>query len=85
MARPVLLTPQAATGIDAVDGRDWMVQDGDAAAMIDRFDALMSKADAPERMGEAARAFVVANHAWEAMLAPLEAFVQPNQDVRNAA
>ncbi|MEO0418072.1 MAG: TIGR03087 family PEP-CTERM/XrtA system glycosyltransferase [Pseudomonadota bacterium] len=85
MARPVLLTPQAATGIDALDGMHWMVEGGDAAAMLDRFDALMAKPDSAERMGEAARAFVVGNHAWEAMLAPLEAFVEPNQDVRNAA
>ncbi|MEM7700443.1 MAG: TIGR03087 family PEP-CTERM/XrtA system glycosyltransferase [Pseudomonadota bacterium] len=85
MARPVLLTPQAATGIDAVDGRDWMVEGDDAAAMLDRFDALMAKPVAAERMGEAARAFVLANHAWDAMLVPLGALVRPVEEARDAA
>ena len=85
MARPGLLTPQGAAGINAMDERDWMVESSDAAAMLDRFDALMAKPDAAERMGEAARAFVVANHAWDAMLVPLEALVQSDQEARNAA
>jgi sugar transferase (PEP-CTERM/EpsH1 system associated) len=71
MARPVVLTPEAATGIAASDGEDWLICPPDPAAMCARIEALLTSPDAPARIGEAARAFVLGHHGWEAMLAPL--------------
>lgn len=87
MARPVMLTPDAATGIDACDGEHFMVATADARVMLDRFDALMRATGAAEQMGKAARQYVLAHHAWDAMLAPLEKLVRGNakQEARHAA
>jgi len=85
MARPVLLTPQAATGIDACDGEHWMVEEADPAAMLNRFTVLVDEPKAAKRMGQAARGFVVANHAWDAMLSPLEGLLLGHEEARNAA
>ncbi|MEM1196106.1 MAG: TIGR03087 family PEP-CTERM/XrtA system glycosyltransferase [Pseudomonadota bacterium] len=75
MARPVLLTPQAATGIDAVDGAHWMTATADASAMADRWTALVSNLGAARSMGLAARRFVLEKHSWAERLAGLEALV----------
>ena len=87
MARPVLLSPQAATGIDARDSEHWMVAKADPAAMLARFEALMADDGAAARMGQAARDFVLANHAWDAKLAPLGDLVMgcAPSEARNAA
>jgi sugar transferase (PEP-CTERM/EpsH1 system associated) len=90
MARPVLLTPQAATGIAAQNGRDWMVEAADPTAIAARLDALIKDPDEALRIGKAAREFVLANHVWDAMLAPLEALiaapiVNPCREDRHAA
>jgi len=74
MARPVVLTPQAATGIPAEDGSHFLVRAGAAAmaaAVIDLLD-VPERADAP---GEAARDFVLDRMSWPAMLAGLPALM----------
>ena len=71
MAKPVVLTPEAATGIAARDGEDWLVCPPDPAAMCARIEALLESSDALARIGAAARAFVLDHHGWEAMLSPL--------------
>jgi sugar transferase (PEP-CTERM/EpsH1 system associated) len=86
MACPVLLTPQAATGIAGEDGRHWHIAEADPEAMAKAFDKLWSEPAAAARMGERARRFVLSNHAWDAMLAPLETLVAPAREAaRNAA
>lgn len=75
MARPVMLTPDAATGIDAADGTHWLLCDADPQAMCERVSALLSNADAAFEMGSAARQFVLDRHDWDAMLSPLEQLV----------
>ncbi|MEO0699241.1 MAG: TIGR03087 family PEP-CTERM/XrtA system glycosyltransferase [Pseudomonadota bacterium] len=88
MECPVLLTPEAATGIAARDGTDWMVAPANAHAMLDRFAQLMADPRAAHTMGQAARRFVVEHHAWAAQLAPLNTLVtgkRPHQEARNAA
>jgi len=86
MARPVVLTPEAATGIAATDGAHWLVCPPDPAAMADRIAALLAECEAARRIGTAARAFVLAEHGWEAMMAPLAQLVAPgSQDRRHAA
>lgn len=71
MARPVVLTPEAATGIAATDGAHWLVCPPDPETMAARIAALLDAPDAASRMGAAARGFVLDHHGWEAMLAPL--------------
>ena len=80
MARPVLLTPEAATGIDAVDGEHWQVSQADPEAMLMRFEALWSDRIRAAAMGQAARDFVLGHHAWDAMLRPLESLINPAKD-----
>lgn len=86
MARPVILTQEAATGIDAVDGEHWMICEADPAVMAARIGALMADHEHAEAMGVAARQFVLDHHDWDAMLAPLEEMVamQP-VEARDAA
>lgn len=75
MARPVMLTPEAATGIAAQDGRHWLVETARTEAMHARACAMLADPEAMARMGEAARAYVIAHHAWPAMLAGLPALL----------
>ena len=86
MARPVVLTPEAATGIAASDGEDWLVCLPDPEAMAARITALLSDPAEQARIGAAARRFVLDHHGWEAMLAPLGALLgQGTEAARHAA
>jgi sugar transferase (PEP-CTERM/EpsH1 system associated) len=84
MARPVIMTPGAATGIGGQDGVQYAVAASDAALVEG---ALSLLADAPRAvaMGAAARRFVLAEKSWEASLAPLAALVGKGEGRRNAA
>jgi sugar transferase (PEP-CTERM/EpsH1 system associated) len=75
MARPVLLSPAAATGIDARAGADFLVSELDAEAMAQAAAELVANPRRAAAMGAAARRFVLDRHAWDAMLAPLEALL----------
>jgi sugar transferase (PEP-CTERM/EpsH1 system associated) len=70
MARPVVASAAAATGIDAVPGEHLLVADG-ATAMADALCSLFDDRAAGERMGRAARARMVARYGWDARMAPL--------------
>jgi hypothetical protein len=70
MARPVLLTPGAATGIDAVDGVHFAVEDSDER-LVARALGLLGDPSACKMMGAAARRLVIDTLSWPAMLAPL--------------
>ncbi len=86
MARPVVLTPEAATGIAAEDGAHWLVCPPDPQAMAARIAALLADPAAAAGLGAAARRFVLAHHGWDAMLAPLAGLVgQPGEGIRDAA
>lgn len=86
MARPVMVTPQAATGIDAEDGAHWLKCEADPHAMCERIEALLADPPTAANLGLAARQFVLDNHDWDAMLAPLEALVcGEGEGARNAA
>lgn len=70
MRLPVVLSRQAATGIDAADGRDFLVADSDPMLAA----AVVSLANDPARaqaMGQAARSWIVAHASWQAALSPL--------------
>ncbi len=75
MARPVLLTTAAATGIAAEDGRHFAIADG-VPALTERALALLDAR--PTAMGAAARDWVIAEMGWDRVLASLPAMVRPD-------
>jgi hypothetical protein len=86
MAKPVLLTPEAATGIAGADGLHWMRCEADADLMAERLKSHFAKDPDGSAMGAHARAFVLGSHDWDAMLAPLETLVaEAGEGARNAA
>lgn len=70
--RPVVVSPTALRGIDAVPGRD-LVRCDAAVEWTDHLTRLLSDPVARRRMGESARAFVERRHAWATCLSPLTA------------
>lgn len=70
MARPVVASAAAATGIDAMPGQHLLVADG-AGAMADAVCALFDDRTAAAAMGQAARARMIARYGWDARMAPL--------------
>ncbi|MBX9663515.1 TIGR03087 family PEP-CTERM/XrtA system glycosyltransferase [Novosphingobium sp.] len=74
MARPVLLTPAAATGISAADGEHFALAEA-PLALADRALALLADQAAAHAMGLAARRFVIAECGWDRVLAPLRALI----------
>jgi glycosyltransferase involved in cell wall biosynthesis len=73
-AKPVVLTRQAAEGITARNGREYLIADrsGDIASGVIR---LLGDEVERRRIGLAARRFVTANHCWERELTNLELIV----------
>ncbi|MFA7595373.1 MAG: TIGR03087 family PEP-CTERM/XrtA system glycosyltransferase [Novosphingobium sp.] len=70
MARPVLLTPEAATGIGGEDGVHFAVADTDEA-LARRALEMLEAPEAMTAMGRAAREYVVRNRSWQTMLCRL--------------
>lgn len=75
MAKPVVASTAAAEGIDAVDGEHLLIATNvaDEAAKVS---ALLADTEERLRIGQAARAHVMAHYGWDAQLAPLEAILQ---------
>jgi sugar transferase (PEP-CTERM/EpsH1 system associated) len=71
MARPVVATDACGTGVDAVNGRDFVTAK-DAPAMVSAIDSLLRDAAAARAMGLAARARIVSRYTWDAQLSLLE-------------
>jgi sugar transferase (PEP-CTERM/EpsH1 system associated) len=84
MARPIVLTPAAATGIPGRDGVHFAVAETDEA-IVGRVRALLARQGAARALGQAARRLVVEQMSWTAMLAPLTAIVGRARERRNAA
>ncbi|MGN3973124.1 TIGR03087 family PEP-CTERM/XrtA system glycosyltransferase [Tsuneonella sp. SYSU-LHT278] len=84
MARAVVLSGAAATGIGAVDGLHYSIADTDEGFSRTVVELL---ADGPRarRIGAAARRFVVEEKGWEAALAPLTQLLQEGNGTRDAA
>jgi sugar transferase (PEP-CTERM/EpsH1 system associated) len=74
MARPVVLTPGAATGIEARDDTHFVVEESDTQ-LVARILRLLERPEAARAMGEAARKLVVERLGWQAMLAGLPGLV----------
>jgi glycosyltransferase involved in cell wall biosynthesis len=74
MGRPVLLTPQAAEGIDARDGEHFAIADSDSALIERAFD-LLADGRRGRALGEAARRYVIERQGWPSALARLPELV----------
>lgn len=85
MARPVLLTPEAATGIAARDGTHFAVAQAEPSAMLTAIDRILGDLQTGAELGAAARRFVVETKSWDAELAPLAGIVDRPREVRSAA
>jgi sugar transferase (PEP-CTERM/EpsH1 system associated) len=85
MALPIVLTPQAATGIGARNEHELALADDDAA-LASACIALLADVDRARAMGNAARDYVVGQASWEAAMRQLPELVGlPPSAVRNAA
>jgi len=84
MARPVVLTPEAATGIAAEDGVHFAVGGNDEALAARMLELVADPANA-RVMGEAARRRVIERMGWPAMLAELPEIVGLGPERRDAA
>jgi len=85
MAKPVVLTPGAATGIDAVDGMHFAISQPEPDAMLKRIEALLSDADKRIAIGKAARQFVVENMCWDRIDVRLAQLLDGPETDRHAA
>lgn len=74
MGLPVVLTPEAAIGIDAVDGEHFAVADTDAA-LADTVVRLLTDPKAAKGLGVAARQHLSQTASWQTALAPLAGIV----------
>ena len=74
MARPVLASIEAATGIAVRRGVEIAIADGDDDFIAQAIE-LLGDVEARERMGRAARRFAVEQLSWPSMLAELPAIV----------
>ncbi len=85
MARPVLLTPEAATGIDAQNGEHFLIERADPAAMLSCIESLVNDPAYSTRIGSAARDHVLQTSSWPAALAPLAEIVGHDTKAHDAA
>lgn len=83
MAKPVVASPAAFEGIEALPGRDLLVAD-DAAGVAAAIGGLLAAPDRATAMGAAARLQMETCYRWEGRLAPLSAMVDPDSQ-RKAA
>ncbi|GEN98877.1 glycosyl transferase [Novosphingobium sediminis] len=79
MARPVLLTPAAATGIGGTDSEHFALAEA-PLALAGRALALLADPAAAQSMGTAARRFVVDECGWDRVLEPLCALIGAQSD-----
>ena len=87
MARPVVASEEAATGIPARDGEHFLIASGDTE-FISKSLELLSNSQKANDIAIAARTFVQADCSWEARLAALPelmGFAEPNGEQRDAA
>jgi len=85
MARPILLSAEAATGIGAADGEHYAVGSDDQD-MGKRALELLGDRPAALAMGASARRFVTEHQSWDTALAPLAEIIGgPTIETRDAA
>lgn len=84
MARAVVLTPEAATGIGAEDGKHYLIGD-DATDFARKLEQLLEEKDLGGSIGQAARAFVCDRMSWSGMHRKLAEIVGRGENVSDAA
>lgn len=84
MARPVVLSSEAATGIPGADGKHFAVGASDDA-LVGHVLTLLDEPAKARRMGDAARRLVVERLSWPATLARLPALAGRQRRRRDAA
>jgi sugar transferase (PEP-CTERM/EpsH1 system associated) len=85
MALPVVLTREAATGIDATNGQHFTIADSDPQ-LVEAVVALVRYGRQARFMGQSARLFVTERASWQSALAPLPEIVAGrSRGVRDAA
>ena len=85
MARPVLLTPSAATGIDAEDGKHFHIRAPDPMLWVSAISDLFDDPVLRKGVGEAARHYVMENMSWDSVYRELANIVSLHANSRNAA
>jgi sugar transferase (PEP-CTERM/EpsH1 system associated) len=83
MARPVVASPAAFEGIEAVPGKHLLVLEG-AEAMAEAISALLADPAAAKALGESGRSLVTTTYQWESRLAPLRDMLLPGHEPTNA-
>jgi len=71
MARPVVVSPAGAEGIDAENAAHFFIE-STVVAEAERVCALLDQPQEGLRIGAAARAHVIRHYGWESQLAPLD-------------
>ena len=87
MAKPVVLSPEAATGIDASNGTEFLIGKDDAA-LIEHLNRLCASDDYRMTLGNAARDYVIREKSWPAVLKDLSDLIAGNlsaSETRHAA
>jgi len=84
MAKPVVLTPGAATGIAAENDLHFAIARPDPAEMLVRIEALLADRDKRIEMGRAAREFVIDRMSWDSVHKRLAQVVVPQDSANHA-
>ncbi|MBQ96126.1 MAG: glycosyl transferase family 1 [Actinobacteria bacterium] len=84
MAKPVVLTPGAATGIVAENDLHFAIARPDPAEMLVRIEALLADRDKRIEMGRAAREFVIDRMSWDSVHKRLAQVVVPQDSANHA-
>ncbi|WP_374511455.1 TIGR03087 family PEP-CTERM/XrtA system glycosyltransferase [Niveibacterium sp.] len=74
MGRPVIVSNDAATGINAVDGKDFLIA-RTGSEYVEAIKSLLADADRAHQIGTAARRCVLDHYSWDAHLAQLDVFM----------
>ena len=82
MAKAVVASPQAMTGLAVEPGRQLLCA-GAPAEWIDAIDLLLDDVDVRRRLGRAGRRYVEEHHVWEHCLQPLAQWIQADRAADN--
>ncbi|MCA0911297.1 TIGR03087 family PEP-CTERM/XrtA system glycosyltransferase [Qipengyuania gaetbuli] len=85
MARPVMLTREAATGIDGSDGKHFLIEQAEQWAMTERMRWLLAERSRGDDIGKSAREFVRERMSWEAVYSELAQIVSAKTASSHAA
>ena len=85
MARPVMLTKEAATGIDGEDGEHFLIEWAEQEAMSERMQWLLADTTRADAIGNSARDYVCKTMSWDAIYDQLAEIVGQGEKASHAA